>query len=154
AKPAGVRLGAGHDEQVADGHQLAPGGPLDAHAVERVASQEPADFGPRVERDDRVLLDPLDEVAGHAVRGPASAHDDVYAASLAREEHGCLARGVPAAHHDDFLPRAELRLHLRGAVVDACALEPGELGKTQLAILDPGRDHHGARLDLATSRQL
>src|SRR5262249_56873088 len=75
AEPAGVRLRAGHEEQMTNGHHLAPAGCLDPHALERIAAQEPAHLGARVQRDERALLDSLDEVAGHALPAAISAHD-------------------------------------------------------------------------------
>src|SRR5262249_38273836 len=61
-----------------------------------------------------------------------------------------LARGVSATDDDDLLVPAEVRLDLRGAVVDAGAPEAIQVPELGRVVLSAGRDDDAPRPDLVT----
>src|SRR6202035_432593 len=155
-EPAGVGPRAGHHEDVAD----LGGGPLAASpvepgdALELALAVERHDAGAGPQLDVGGLLDAADQVARHALGETAAAHQHMDPSGLAGQEYRRLARGVAAADHDDLLPRAEPGLDLGGAVVDAGALEPRQVGQVRPAVLRAAGDDHGARLDGVAAGQL
>ncbi len=146
AEPPGVRVGAGHGEDVPDVAGLADltlwglGAPP-PDALQPHVALEGLDLRVGPERDGRALLDTPDEVARHAVGEPGAPHQQVHVLRDAGQEHRGLPGRVASAHHRDVLTVAELRLHARGAVVHAVALEPAELGHGELAVGRAGGHH-------------
>src|SRR5262245_60340054 len=71
-----------------------------------------------------------------------------------RQEHRRLPGRVSAADDDDLVADAQLRLDVRGGVVDAQALELAEVVELQLAILHARRDDDGAGAHIPVTAEL
>ena len=77
----------------------------------------------RADLDRRVALDLVDEVARHRLAEVAAADQQAALRGALGQEHRRLAGRVAAADDHDRVAAAQLRLGLRGGVVDAAALE-------------------------------
>ena len=95
------------------------------------------------------LLDPADRIARHRLREPATADQDVDRPGVAGQVDRPLTGRVAAAHDDHFDPRAQLRLHRRGPVIQAAALVYGRVGDIQPLVLRPGGDNDRSAADAA-----
>ena len=94
-----------------------------------------------------VVLDAANEIARHRVCQPVAADQYLHASGGLREKHRRLTGGVATADDDDLLAHAQLRLHLRRAVVHARAFELREVIERRLAVLGAGGDDQRARRD-------
>ena len=146
---SGVGHGAGHEEDVADRRASrrspAPCAPDDA--LEVVVALQRHDLGARVQRDVRVLLDAPDEVARHAL-GEARAERTSMCTwrQLPARNTAAWPAELPPPTIDDFLAVAELRLEVRGGVVDAQRRRSAAgLGAFGLAVLRAGGDDDRSR---------
>ena len=83
-------------------------GAMPRHLFQARVSLERGDFGTRPQRDVWRVLDPADEVAGHALSQAIGAHQDMNVVAGAGQEHRGLAGGVAAAYDDNFLIAAKL----------------------------------------------
>src|SRR5436309_3324420 len=146
-EPARVRVGARHQEQVADrprlrpsGVELAPSDPLEAAGpLERV------DLRARSQHDVRAVFDSLNEVARHAVREPRASYQHVNFGRALREKNRRLSGRVSASDDGDLLSFAELRLDVGRAVHDPGALEARELRQGRFPVPRATGDDHGSR---------
>ncbi len=71
-----------------------------------------------------------------------------FAGRLAKKRRG-LSRGIAAADNNHLVIAAQLRLHMRRAVIDALPLKLREVGDGRLVILRARGDDHRARRDLS-----
>jgi hypothetical protein len=155
--PPGRRHGPDEAEQAGqlDVVEAARGGPLHRRRLEALVAGQAADLGAVLDRDARVLVDAVDEVAGHRGRQVVAPDQDAYLAALARQEQGGLPGGVAAAEHGDPLAGAHAALGLGGGVVDAAArLQPVPALDLGPAVLGAGGQHHGPGGDLAAVGRL
>ncbi len=89
-------------------------------------------------------LDPLDEVARHALVEVRSADEQVHPGGVGGEVDRGLAGGVAAADQRHLGARAEPRLDRRGPVPDAAALEALDVAERRPAVAGAAGDDHGA----------
>src|SRR3989441_364511 len=115
-----------------------------AHALEVTVALEAHDLRMRVADDSWMVLDAPDQVARHGVGQPRRANHHVHPPGGLGQERGGLARGVAGAHDDHFFTGAQLRLHKRGGVIHARALELREVVDLEAPILRSRRDDHRA----------
>ena len=146
-QPRGIGDRARHDEDMADAVSFDHARQLVAPAdpFEPAAPLQADDLRPRVHFDRRIFLDASNQVTRHRPGEPWCANDHMDTPRRRCEKDRRLPRRVAAADDHDFLSDAELRLHRRGAVVDACTFERGQVVQSGLAILRAGRDDDRAR---------
>ena len=99
--------------------------PLDPLQV--IVAFERNDLGVRRQINRRNLLDAPDQIPRHGLGQPGRSDEHVNAASVLRQEDCSLTRRVAAADDDHLLAAAQLRLHERRGVVDACPFERREV---------------------------
>ena len=105
--------------------------------------------------DQRVMLDPLDQVGGHRLRNAVAAHDHVHARARAGQVHGRLAGRVAGAYDHHVVAAALQRLGAPGAVVDAATEQLVDPVDLEPPPLHPrrGERHVGGHLLVAVRAQ-
>src|SRR5882762_4916480 len=154
-QPLRVWRGTGHQKNVTDvvplGLRFADGLPSDS--LEPIRPVESCQLRVTVQLDIRALFDATNQVARHAVRQTARAHQYVHATAGGCEKYRRLTRRVAPADHDDFLSLAKGGFQMRRGVVDAGAHEASYVLDVEYSILRTGGDQNYARTDEIPIRQ-
>ena len=77
------------------------------------------DLAVQTDLDERVMLDPFDQVGRHRAGERLAPHDHRHPRASLGEAHDRLSRGVAGADHDDVVAAALRGLTAPGSVVDA-----------------------------------
>src|SRR5581483_8935041 len=101
----------------------------------------------------RRRLDASDQIVRHARGEPLATNHDVHMARKSGQKYRRLSRRIAAAHNDEFFVAAKRGFHIRGAVIDAAALEMFETREIRLAITRPRRDHDRATINMLVVAQ-
>ena len=160
--PLGVRPAADAEEDAVDGASLGlAGGVREGHGAElSTARVQLGQLRLDVDVDQRMRLDPLDQVGGHAPAEAVAAHEHRHARRLVREVEDGLAGRVAGPDHDDVLASALRRLAAPGAVVDPVADEIVDALEVEPCPIhawsreDDGRRHLGVVLEDQPDRLL
>ena len=119
AQPTGIGRCADHDEQRAARLLNRTIGAGQSYAAQPRFAMEFGDAGVVMHGDLRIGLQPPGEIARHRAGERIPAHHHMHMIGGATEEHGRLARRVPAAHHNRIRIAAEARFHIGRRVIHA-----------------------------------
>ena len=149
AQPGRARLRADEDEERARQQQppLLRVGVLDDDTFERVVPLQLPDLGVQQHLDVWRPLDPVDEVARHALAEILAADDEPDLRRVACEKDRALPGRVAATDDHGGAVRAEGRLNRSRGVMDAAALEVLEARHVELPVARARREQDRAGLD-------